>query len=73
MDYNMRLAEWGQQFEKAVEEATEEYMFATIVLIQCEYETMAIENRFRKIPFSWASGAARCSPTTVRAGARWIG
>ena len=27
MDYHIRLAEWGQQCEKAVEEATEEYMF----------------------------------------------
>ena len=26
MDYHIRLAEWGQQCEKAVEEATEEYM-----------------------------------------------
>ena len=52
LDYQTRLAEWGQQCEKAVEEATEEYMFATIVLIHCDYETRAIEHRLRKIPCS---------------------
>ena len=40
----------GQACEKAMEEAVDEYMYATIVLIQCEYATAPMEQRLRIIP-----------------------
>ena len=50
-EYQLRLAAWGQVCEKAVEDAVNEYMYATIVLIQCEYKTVPIEQQSRGIPF----------------------
>ena len=50
-DYQLRLAAWGQSCENAVQEAVEDYISSTIVLIQCDYETAPIETRLRKIPF----------------------
>ena len=41
-EYQLRLAAWGQACEKATEATVDEYMSATIVLIQCVYETAPI-------------------------------
>ena len=38
-------------YNQAVEKVADEHMSATIALIQCEYETVAIEQRLRIIPF----------------------
>ena len=50
-EYQLRLAAWGQACAKAVAEVVVEYMYATIVLTRCEYETAPTEHRLRTIPF----------------------
>ena len=49
-EYQLCLAAWWQACEKAVEEAVDEYMSATIVLAQCKHETAPIQQRLRRIP-----------------------
>ena len=50
-EYQMGLAAWGKQCEQAVQASVEDYINATVVLVQCQYETHPIENRLKKIPF----------------------
>ena len=52
----LRLAAWGQACEKAVEEVVDEYIVATIVLIQCEHEMAPIEHRLNIICFMTEPG-----------------
>ena len=50
-EYQMGLAQWGQQCATAVENSVEDFINATIVIIVSNHETAPIEARLKKIPF----------------------
>ena len=56
----------GQACEKAVEEVVDEYLVATIVLIQRENETVPTEQRLRIVPVMTEPGRKLLAYDSVR-------